>query len=415
MSDVGTLTLVKTMDRQPEAPARGSQAATPSPTPVRRKTPAALEQWERGYELYLAAYQAEFTGPAHQALKEELWRYSLPVMLSMLRTGAIVEHRARHDRHVEISDAAREMLHVSQEERDALAVDTIAATLPFFVSKVLKDHGWDPRGASIQTYFVGALAFCFPRVYEAWYRQWRTSTDSTGSMLDLEGVLEGLGRRRHDLDPAELVALRDTLIRILNRTDQQTLAICAGIAADKMYAEIGAELHLSTPAVEGRMYRLRQDARRMARRDPGTDLHPTADSGCTMKNWIYGSLIAALGSIAKAAKAPWWALLTRSWVPRVRHLDRRLPTGLPRPPRVVAGPPRTQNRTRQPHHHHVKARRGAEHDRSKQATQLHRTGEHEAPTTPIQHKQQVKQAAPTVIIDYNEVDLRTVHEPRGAP
>ena len=28
-----------------------------------------------------------------------------------------------------------------------------------------------------------------------------------------------------------------------------------------------------------------------------------------MKNWIYGSLIAALGSVAKAAKAPWWALL----------------------------------------------------------------------------------------------------------
>jgi hypothetical protein len=85
-------------------------------------------------------------------------------------------------------------------------------------------------------------------------------------MLDIEGILEGLGNRGRDLDPAELVALRDTLARILRQTDQQTLAICAGVAAAKTYAEIGAELHLSTPAVEGRMYRLRQDARRMARR-----------------------------------------------------------------------------------------------------------------------------------------------------
>jgi hypothetical protein len=257
---------VRMTDRQLERPTPDTEEADRRPTPVRRRTPAALELRERGRELYLAAQRAEFTGPAQQALENELWRYSLPVMLSMLRTGTIVEHCARYDRKVKIADAAREILHASQEERDALAVDTIAATLSFFTSKVLERRGWDPHGASIQSYFVGALALCFPHVYEAWYREWIRAMASSGSMLDAEGVLEGSSRRGRELDPAEQVVLRDTLARVLRQADQQTLAICAGVAADKTYAEIGTELHLSRAAVEGRMYRLRQEARRMARR-----------------------------------------------------------------------------------------------------------------------------------------------------
>ena len=235
---------------------------------VRTRTSAAQKQWDRGYELYVAASKARFTGLAQEALEEELWRYSLPVMISMLRTGAIIEHCARHNRPVTIAPAAREILRLSQEEREALALDTILTTLTFFTSRVLgKYDDWDPwrKSASIQTYFVGALALCFPRAYEAWYRDWKGSIAAIGSLYDLERVLDGLGRRGHDLDPAELVALRDTLARALHRADQKTLAICAAVADGRTYAQIGAQLHLSVAAVEGRMYRLRKRAWEMAR------------------------------------------------------------------------------------------------------------------------------------------------------
>jgi hypothetical protein len=253
---------------QPQRISAIAETGTRSYLPVRSKTRTAQKQWDRGYELYVAASRAKFTGLAQEALEEELWRYSLPVMISMLRTGAIVEHCARHDRPVAIAPAAREILHFSREEREALAVDTIITALAFFTTKVLGQRDdWNPwrESASIQTYFVGALALCFPRTYEAWYRDWKGSVTATGSLYDLERVLDGLGRRGHDLDPAELVALRDTLTRILRRADQKTLAICAAVADGRTYAQIGAQLHLSVAAVEGRMYRLRKRAWEMAR------------------------------------------------------------------------------------------------------------------------------------------------------
>lgn len=267
VSDGITLNLVNVTDRQASETASGDEATTASPLPrpmrARRVTAADLERRARGYELYRAARAAGFAGAAQKVLEQELWRYGLPVMLSMLRTGTIISLCARYKLSVQIPDAVREILHLSQEERDALAVDTIAAAVPFFTTKVLAEGGWDPEGASLQTYFVGALAHTFPGVFRSWYRNWKTSVINVGSSLDLDGVVRA---HAQGMDPAELATLRDTLARVLARADEQTRAICAGVAADKTYAEIGAELHLTAAAVEGRMYRLRQTARKMARR-----------------------------------------------------------------------------------------------------------------------------------------------------
>ena len=234
------------------------------PQPVRK---GAHERRRRGHELMENARRANFEGPALQALTDELWIYGMPVMLSMLRTGEINKHCAQYGHTVEIDADAREVLHTSRDERDALAFETVTAAMHFFTSKVLPQQKWDPeRGASLQTYFVGALGLVFPRVYERWLTTRRKSLAIVSAALDTSFASGGSVPLLSQLDPAEFVALRDTLERILKPADSTTRAICTLIARGLTYAQIGEELHLSTAAVEARMYRLRKSTRRMARR-----------------------------------------------------------------------------------------------------------------------------------------------------
>ncbi|MGA5703079.1 hypothetical protein [Peterkaempfera bronchialis] len=68
-------------------------------------------------------------------------------------------------------------------------------------------------------------------------------------------------------DPADTVATRDLLYRLLSNAPRDTQAICAVMLEHPQfsYAQVGEEVGgLTARAVEGRMRRLRSTARRMA-------------------------------------------------------------------------------------------------------------------------------------------------------
>ena len=72
-----------------------------------------------------------FTGPVYQEFTDELWAYALPVLKSKMRSGEIF--KMCFERNVMVPAPTfdeRAVLHSSMEDRDALAVDTIASLEP---------------------------------------------------------------------------------------------------------------------------------------------------------------------------------------------------------------------------------------------------------------------------------------------
>ena len=65
---------------------------------------------------------------------------------------------------------------MTPEDREDLAVETVARALPFFRQRALVEGGWKPEGgASLSTYFVNFLPFQFANAYREWHRNQKGS------------------------------------------------------------------------------------------------------------------------------------------------------------------------------------------------------------------------------------------------
>lgn len=215
--------------------------------------------------VFEALATANFAGPRYDAFAADLWAYAMPVIKSMIRTGRIQDLGQRRGVPIWINSGERQALHASLEDRDELAVDTIAWTIEFFRTSVLSKGKWDPaKGTSLRTYFIGACAFGFHRAFRIW------SVARGKRIYEFELDL-WLGRRLEPLEPdvAEQAARRDLLGKILARATPEARAICGLILQDLTYAEIGERLHgLTARAVEGHMHRLRKQAKKITDSSP---------------------------------------------------------------------------------------------------------------------------------------------------
>ncbi|MGE0346560.1 MAG: hypothetical protein AB7N73_12160 [Gemmatimonadales bacterium] len=202
-----------------------------------------------------------FKGPAYQELSDEMWAYALPVLKKKMRSGEIFS--MLFDKNVMVPAPTfdeRAVLHSSMEDRDALAVDTIAAAFPKFCA-TLDRGGWKPEsGSSLRTFFVGACLFAFADVYEKWVAARRAHLRRIvdGDVEALASELIGMA-----LDPERHVVTRDTVNSILRRSTPATRTICAMVMRDMTFCEIAKELGITERAVEGRMRRLRRRVNRM--------------------------------------------------------------------------------------------------------------------------------------------------------
>lgn len=196
--------------------------------------------------------QSDFSGEAYAVFEEDLTRYGLQVMRGWLRKGYIFAQCGKARVHLE----RRPIPHGDHED---LAQEVVAAALPVFRQKALREGGWRAEGgASLKTYFAGALCFQFAKV---WRRRLRDKdlAAAPGQLVDaLQAEVAS-----PDPGPAETVLRRDEIRRGLANIPNERTRMAVVLAEDGYQHDEIAELlgpDVSPRAVEGllRRHRLRR-------------------------------------------------------------------------------------------------------------------------------------------------------------
>lgn len=225
---------------------------------------------EQDRQLYDELLRAEFCGPRYDVFAQDVWTYGIHTLTAWMRTGAIAQHCYRYNVVFDASEAELSILARTSEVREALAVDSITAAAPRFLERSLRGGEWNPdKGASMLTFFVGGCVMAFGDIFKTWSRKRRREVKLMASGLlnssDLEAVFPG--QLSLFDDPAETIASRDTLRRILGEATPEAAAICTLMLRrpELNQREIGAVLGgMSARAVEGQLRRLRSTARGLA-------------------------------------------------------------------------------------------------------------------------------------------------------
>jgi DNA-directed RNA polymerase specialized sigma24 family protein len=105
-----------------------------------------------------------FTGPGYVVFEEELANYGIASMRAMLKSGLIFVKCAQ--KRIKLPRWP-----MTPEDREELAVETVARALPIFRQRALVGGGWKPGGgANLSTYFVNFLPLQFANAYREWHR-----------------------------------------------------------------------------------------------------------------------------------------------------------------------------------------------------------------------------------------------------
>jgi hypothetical protein len=203
----------------------------------------------------------DFAGPKWMMFQAELASYGYPVMMSWIRRGLIFTHCAKLGRSV--SPGARELHHLAEdfEDRNDLAVITVAEALLLFRQHALLDGAWSAdRGASLKTFFAGTCQLVFPNVYREWHRTFEKT-----SLTDEYGLVPAHDAIGHETgqDPGDLLiakrAVGDALRAIQSDVDSDTVRAAEYIVYDDLSKSDAAQAAGLTPrALRARFEHLRQ-------------------------------------------------------------------------------------------------------------------------------------------------------------
>ncbi|MFZ2117499.1 MAG: sigma factor-like helix-turn-helix DNA-binding protein [Pseudonocardiaceae bacterium] len=234
-----------------------------------QRAAASLAQRGEDLEVYNDFALAGFVGPAYEMFRADLAGYGFPVMRSWARRGLIFQYCAERGRPVRLTDEER--IYVmgatenAREDRQELALETVARALKFFHHHVMLKGRWSfEGGATIKTYFIGACVYAFPNVFNHWNterRRWKPVIKS----LDLALAAQRWRPldSRFDDDPADIVADRQTVLNELRGLPPGVkTAVAAVVISDQTFADVADQLGLTERAVEGRLYRYRTEAAR---------------------------------------------------------------------------------------------------------------------------------------------------------
>jgi DNA-directed RNA polymerase specialized sigma24 family protein len=192
-----------------------------------------------------------FAGPAYAVFEEELAGYGYQVMMDWLRTGYIFI-QCRN------TGIGLPSWPIPAHEREDLAQETVAEALGAFRQKGLREGGWRPdRGASLKTYFTGALCLQFANSWKKRLRATGTVTVSSLEMLpsDTESGEPG---------PAEISWQRDAIRRGLADIKSDITRVALVLAADGYEQEEIAEIlgpDVTPKSIEGCLRRHRRNMR----------------------------------------------------------------------------------------------------------------------------------------------------------
>lgn len=135
---------------------------------------AAAETSQRAADdaaMYEALAAAQFDGLAWNLFAQALTEYAYPIVTNWLYTGEIFTLCAARGRPVRASRTLQDMetLRADPDEREELICEVVARALHLYRRKALAGAGWRPDGgASLKTFFVGAVLREFAGVYDRW-------------------------------------------------------------------------------------------------------------------------------------------------------------------------------------------------------------------------------------------------------
>ncbi|WP_331722780.1 hypothetical protein OG848_47380 (plasmid) [Streptomyces canus] len=237
---------------------------TPQPTPKLGSAPATkrvktgnTEQLDADRALYKRLQRDEFVGREMEQLRQDLWVYGWKILRAWMKDGTLVQKCGERNVPVPARWNEVETLKQRGDIRDEIAHDSVQNAVALFTDDYLPAGQWDPdKGAGMRTYFAVTCMFSFRDAFKKWVGGYRRHLALTASAV-LESDRVGRG-----LSPDDAVIYRLTIQRILQDASWEARAICSLIFEQKMnQKEIGAELGMTSRAVEGHMRRLRTHAK----------------------------------------------------------------------------------------------------------------------------------------------------------
>lgn len=231
-----------------------------------------LERRQADRRLLRRLQAQGFTGPEYEYFVQALCRTGTPILMAWMRSGRIFELCARKGRPLQTSESARHVLRTSFDDRQALADETVTEGLVLFRTKVLLAGTWrEEGGASVLTYFVGALLLSFKTPYRRWHKQhtaWEESRCERYPLIPTESHQYRLSRDAAAVDPADLAILNAEIAQCLAAIkDETNRKIFKMLLLDLTYAEIARGLSLTEGAVTMRVSRMRRQLGEIRRPD----------------------------------------------------------------------------------------------------------------------------------------------------
>jgi hypothetical protein len=190
-------------------------------------------------------------------METEFAAYGIAVMMAWTRTGEIFRRCKAIGRPV--ADAGILAAGWSRDDRQEIAIETVACALRYFMDDVLKKGQWDPcRGTSLKTYFVGACLLQFPNVFGRWARdqhRWERIHDRESSVEEATPSQDVQWA-----DPTGDAAVQSCTAAeaLKNIADPRTREAARQVMLGANLAEAGEAVGLTAAAVEGRLYRRRR-------------------------------------------------------------------------------------------------------------------------------------------------------------
>ncbi|MFB7998779.1 sigma-70 family RNA polymerase sigma factor [Streptomyces sp. NPDC056002] len=198
-----------------------------------------------------------FQGPHYQKVVNRLAEYGYHTMTKWTANGEIFRKARQAGRPVPTDKIS---LTWTGEDRHGVAVDSVLGGLNVFRTYALIEGRWSPEGgASLDTYFMGAVIGAFPRIYIRWFdshKQRQTELDHpTGDGLDAPFSLVPDQRAT---DPMHIAVTHDYVSRLLPLvTDPQVREALGWRALGYTQAQAAQRVGLTEKALERRTSRLR--------------------------------------------------------------------------------------------------------------------------------------------------------------
>lgn len=203
-----------------------------------------------------------FEGPRYRTFEEALTRYAVSVMKGWIHSGHIFRLAATRGYDIRPTEAELRALCEEPDDRDELAMMTVAVALPKFREKALVEGGWKVSlGASLTTYFMGACVFVFPnefRKLRVERSRWNRCNEAMARVHEQHVASYERGGWR-STEPGSAVAgyteFEDHLSSLSPREASLVTGTLAGYRQAEMMEMFG---ETSIRAIEGALYRWRQ-------------------------------------------------------------------------------------------------------------------------------------------------------------